>query len=140
MDVFVTGTEMVRDVRLGGFLGAEPKDDKPKQALFWRSGKTVDALAGNLAGMKSLLEASRLGEALAPDMRWIEKSALFEFDNAARAAAAANGPIAEVLADPEKRKALAYFGVVTSSLSEIFGTRMSGALGLTAGFSSLDGD
>ena len=50
MDVFVTGTELVRDVRLGGFLGKEAKDDKPRQALFWRSGKTVDALAGNLAG------------------------------------------------------------------------------------------
>ena len=50
------------------------------------------------------------------------------------------GPIADVLADPDKRAKLAYFGLVTSSLSEIFGTQMSGALGLTAGFSSLDGD
>ena len=90
--------------------------------------------------MKSLLEASRLGEALAPDMTWIEQSALFEFGNAAKAAAAANGPIGDVLADPERRGRLAYFGVVTSSLSEIFGARMTEALGLTAGFSSLDGD
>jgi predicted lipoprotein len=140
MDVFVTGFELVRDVRLGGFLGKEPKNDKPKQALFWRSGKTVDALAGNLAGMKALFEASHLGDAVSADMAWIEKSALFEFGNAANAAAAADGPIAEVLADPERRGKLAYFGVVTSSLSEIFGVRLSGELGLTAGFSSLDGD
>ena len=66
--------------------------------------------------------------------------ALFEFSNAANAAAAAQGAIADVLADPEKRAKLAYFGLVTSSLSDIFGTQMSGALGLTAGFSSLDGD
>jgi predicted lipoprotein len=65
---------------------------------------------------------------------------LFEFGNAANAASAADGPIADVLADPEKRSKLAYFGLVTSSLSNIFGTQMSGALGLTAGFSSLDGD
>ena len=140
MGAFVTGTELVRDVRLGGFLGKEAKDDKPRQALFWRSGKTVDALAGNLAGMKALLEASKLAGALPADQAWMGKEALFEFSNAANAAAAAQGPIADVLADPEKRSKLAYFGLVTSSLSNIFGTQMSGALGLTAGFSSLDGD
>ncbi len=140
MDVFVTGTELVRDVRLGGFLGKEAKDDKPRQALFWRSGKTVDALAGNLAGMKALLEASKLAGALPADQAWMGKEALFEFCNAANAAAGAEGPIADVLADPDKRAKLAYFGLVTSSLSNIFGTQMSGALGLTAGFSSLDGD
>jgi predicted lipoprotein len=140
MGVFVTGTELVRDVRLGGFLGREAKDDKPRQALFWRSGKTVDALAGNLAGMKALLEASKLAGALPADQAWMGKEAVFEFSNAANAAAAAQGPIADVLADPEKRSKLAYFGLVTSSLSNIFGTQMSGALGLTAGFSSLDGD
>jgi len=140
MDVFVTGTELVRDVRLGGFLGKEAKGDKPKQALFWRSGKTVDALAGNLAGMNSLLEASKLARALPGDQAWMGKEALFEFSNAANAAKAADGPIADVLADPDRRGKLAYFGLVTSSLSDIFGTQMSGALGLTAGFSSLDGD
>lgn len=140
MDVFITGTELVRDVRLGGFLGKEAKDDKPKQALFWRSGKTVDALAGNLYGMKALLEASKLAGALPADQAWMGNEALFEFSNAANAASAADGPIADVLADPDKRAKLAYFGLVTSSLSNIFGTQMSGALGLTAGFSSLDGD
>jgi predicted lipoprotein len=140
MDVFVTGTELVRDVRLGGFLGKEAKDDKPRQALFWRSGKTIDALAGNLAGMKALLEASKLAGALPADQAWMENEALFEFSNAQNAAAAADGPIADVLADPDKRAKLAYFSLVTSSLSNIFGTQMSGALGLTAGFSSLDGD
>jgi len=140
MDVFVTGTELVRDVRLGGFLGKETTADKPKQALFWRSGKTVDALSGNLAGMRDLFAASHLADALPPEAAYMGPSALFEFGNAAKAAGAASGPIAEVLADPNKRSKLAYFGIVTSSLSDIFGTQMSGALGLTAGFSSLDGD
>ncbi len=140
MDVFVTGTELVRDVRLGGFLGKEAKDDKPRQALFWRSGRTMDALAGNLDGMRALLEASGLSGALPADQGWMGKEAFFEFSNAAKAAAGARGPITDVLADPEKRAKLAYFGLVTSSLSDIFGTQMSGALGLTSGFSSLDGD
>jgi len=140
MDVFVTGTELVRDVRLGGFLGKDSASDKPRQALFWRSGKTVDSLAGNMAGMRDLLEASHLADALPAEAAYMGPSALFEFGNAAKAAEAADGPIAEVLADPDRRSKLAYFGIVTSSLSDIFGTQMSGALGLTAGFSSLDGD
>lgn len=140
MDVFVTGFELVRDVRLGGFLGEAPADDKPRQALFWRSGKTIDAIAANLAGMEALLEASGLGKAVREEALWIESSALFEFGNAARAAAAANGPVADVLDDPARREKLVYLGLVTSGLSDIFGTSLSGELGLTAGFSSLDGD
>ena len=46
----------------------------------------------------------------------------------------------EVLADPERRGKLSYFKLVTTSLSELFGKRLSAELGLTAGFSSLDGD
>ena len=140
MDVFVTGFELVRDVRVGGFLGETPDKDKPKQALLWRSGKTIDSIAANLAGMEALFEASGLGAAVRDDARWIGNSARFEFGNAANAAAAANGPIADVLADPARREKLAYLGLVTSSLSDIFGTSLSGELGLTAGFSSLDGD
>jgi len=140
MDVFVTGTELVRDIRLGGFLGKDAAGDKPKQALFWRSGKTVDALAGNLAGMRDLLEASHLADALPAEATYMGKSALFELSNAADAARGVDGAIADVLADPDRRAKLVYFGLVTSSLSDIFGTQMSGALGLTAGFSSLDGD
>jgi len=140
MDVFITGTELVRDVRLGGFLGKEAKDDKPKQALFWRSAQTVPALAGNMSGMRDLLEASKMAGALPVDQAFLGPSALFEFSNAAHALSGLDGPIADVLAYPEKRAKLAYFGLVTSSLSDIFGTQMSGALGLTAGFSSLDGD
>lgn len=140
LDVFVNGLELVRDVRLGGFLGKSATEDRPKQALFWRSGNTANSLAANMAGMNSLFEASGLAGAMPADADWIAKSIRFEFDNALDAAAAAQGPIADVLADPARRGKLDYFGVVTSSLSELFGVRLSGELGLTAGFSSLDGD
>lgn len=140
LDVFVTGLEMERDVRIGGFLGEAAEKDKPKQALFWRSGQTIQSLAGNLSGMKALFDTSGLAEALPDDKKWIAKSIDFEFNNALNALASANGPIEDVLADPAKRGRLTYTGVVTSSLSELFGTRLSAEFGLTAGFSSLDGD
>lgn len=140
VDVFITGTEMVRDVRFGGFLGREAGEDKPRRALFWRSGKTMDALAGNLDGMRELLEASKLADLLPDDKASVGKEAFFDFGNAAKAASSVDGPVADMLADPAKRAKIAYFRTVTSTLSTIFGTKMAGALGLTAGFSSLDGD
>lgn len=140
LDVFVTGLEMERDVRIGGFLGEAAEKDKPKQALFWRSGQTIPSLAGNLSGMKALFDISGLAEALPADKKWIAKSINFEFNNALNALASANEPIEDVLADSAKRGRLTYTGVITSSLSELFGTRLSAEFGLTAGFSSLDGD
>jgi predicted lipoprotein len=140
LEVFVNGLELIRDQRLGGFLGSDDKADKPRQALLWRSGKTADTLAANMESLKALFDASGIGPALPETSRWIARSTDFEFNNAIKAAEAAKGPVAETLADHEKRGKLAYFGVVTSSLSELLGTRLSAKLGLTAGFSSLDGD
>lgn len=139
LGVIVEGLELVRDQRLG-FLGAADADDKPKQALFWRSGLTVDNIASDLAGLSHLFEASRLADAVPADQAWIAASIRFEFTNAARAAEGAHGPIEEALEDPARREALAYLRIVTKSLNELFGTRLAAQLGLTAGFSSLDGD
>lgn len=140
LEVYVNGLELVRDVRVGGFLGKEASADKPKQALYWRSEGTATSLGGNLAGMKALFDASHFGSLLPDDSQWIAQSIDFEFANGQNAAAGITGPIDAALADADKRAKLTYFGVVTSSLSELFGTRLSSALGLTAGFSSLDGD
>lgn len=140
LEIFVTGLEMERDMRIGGFLGDTQAKDKPKQALFWRSSQTVAMLSGNLSGMKALFDISGLAQALPDDQRWIAKSIDFEFNNGLNALASADEPIEDVLADPAKRGRLTYASVVTSSLSELFGTRLSGEFGLTAGFSSLDGD
>lgn len=139
LGVYVDGLELVRDQRLG-FLGATTTDDRPKQALFWRSGLTVENLAGDLAGLARLFEASGIADRLPADQAWIASSIRFEFANAARAAEGVHGSIDEVLRDPARRDAVAYLGIVTSSLSELFGTRLAPVLGLTAGFSSLDGD
>lgn len=140
LEVYVNGLELVRDVRVNGFLGKDAASDKPKQALYWRSQGTSASLGGNISGMKALFDASRFGSLLPDDFQWVAQSIGFEFTNAQNAAAAVTGPIDAALADAEKRGKLGYFGVVTSSLSELFGTRLAGALGLTAGFSSLDGD
>jgi predicted lipoprotein len=140
LDILIHGLEMVRDVRINGFLGEDADSDRPKQAIFWRSGATTASIAANLRGMRKLFEASRLAGLPPQDATWIADSIGFEFDNAESALEAADGPVAEMLADPARWEKLAYVRLVTSSLSELFGVRLAGALGLTAGFSSLDGD
>lgn len=141
IDALVHGLEMIRDVRLNGFLGETADNDKPRGALFWRSRKTVDSVAGNLDGLARLFEASGLARALPKDAEWIASSVAFEFANARNALAPLSAmPIDKVLADEEMRGKLAYARLVTSSLSDIIGRHLTGALGLTAGFSSLDGD
>jgi predicted lipoprotein len=140
MGVFINELEMVRDVRLNGFFGADPETDKPKQAIYWRSGNTTASLAANLDGMDHLFTVSRIGDALSPEAHWMADSTHILLSNGAADARAATGPIGEALADPERRAKLDHFALVTSTLSGLIGTRMTAEFGLTAGFSSLDGD
>lgn len=141
LDVFVNGLELVRDVRLNGFLGKTAEEDRPRLALFWRSGATAASLAANLEALKALFDASGLDTRLSPNSSWIAQSIDFEFDNAIAAAKAASGKAPDAtLATPDLRGKLDYLRVVTSSLSELFGKRLAGEFGITSGFSSLDGD
>lgn len=139
-NVFVHGLEMIRDVRLNGFLGQTEKDDKPKQAIYWRSGATVISIRANLDGLRALLDASGLAGRLPADSQWIAQSISFEFDNAEHMTDIAAGPILEVLQDEKKRGGLVVTRLITSHLSELFGVTLADKLGLSAGFSSLDGD
>lgn len=138
--VFINELEMIRDVRLKGFLGAKPDADRPKQAIYWRSRNTTISLAGNLTGIDQLFQASKLGDALPADARWMAESIHIQLANGVATAKSANGPIDKALADPALRDKLEHFALITSSLSTLIGTRMTAEFGLTAGFSSLDGD
>ncbi|MDN2579599.1 imelysin family protein [Aquibium sp. ELW1220] len=141
LDTMIHGLELVRDVRINGFLGEDAADDKPKQALFWRSGETIAALRGNLASIAGLMEASDMAAHLPEDRRWIVGSARFELANASRALETLDGrSVADILADPDLRAKLDYVRLVTSSLSDVIGRQLSAEFGLTVGFSSLDGD
>lgn len=140
MDVGVHGLEQVRDVRLNGFLGAKPDADKPKSAIFWRSGQTIPSLAGNLAAMHKLLQVSRVADLVSADGGWIRGAIDYEFGNAAAITKDLSQPVDTLLGDPASRAKLEFLRVATSSLSGLIGQRLTGDIGLTVGFSSLDGD
>lgn len=138
--VFINELDQIRDVRLKGFLGAKPDADKPKQAIYWRSRNTTNSLAANLSGIDRLFEASKIGDALPTDAKWMAGSIHIQLTNGMATARSVTGPIDEALADPALRDKLDHFALITSSLSTLIGTRMTAEFGLTAGFSSLDGD
>lgn len=134
------GTEAVRDQRLLPFLGRDGAAPKPRSALFWRSDMTVPSIVANFEGLQALLEKSRIAEAVPADQLWVANSASFEFGNAERAGKAVTAPLEQALEDPRQKKALDYLVIVTQSLDTILGENLAAALGLSVGFSSLDGD
>ena len=134
------GTEAIRDQRLLPFLGRDGAAPKPKSALFWRSGMTVPSITANFEGLEVLLEKSRIAEATTADNLWVGNSAAFEFGNAERAGKVVTEPVEQALDDPRQKKALDYLVIVTQSLDTILGENLAAALGLSVGFSSLDGD
>jgi predicted lipoprotein len=138
--VLAHGTEAIRDQRLLPFIGRDGAAPKPKSALFWRSGMTVPSINANFAGLEALLKGSRIAEAVTSENAWIADSTQFELANATRAGALVTDPVEAALADEKQMRALGYLVILTQSLDTLFGENLSAALGLSVGFSSLDGD
>lgn len=134
------GVEQIRDQRLLPFLGRDGAAAKPKSALFWRSGLTAGSVAGNFEGLQALFQGSGLDVAGGAENAWVANTGGFEFRNAQRALALLTKPVEAALEDPKQRHAYDYLVLVTQSLGTILGENLPAALGLSVGFSSLDGD
>jgi hypothetical protein len=133
------GLEAVRDQRLLPFLGTDGKA-KPKSALFWRSVLTVPSIAANFDGLNRLLTASELVNYAPSENATIGTEAAAEFARAAASAATVSGPLDAALADPAQVAALNGLVESTRTLAKLLGDDLPAALGLSVGFSSLDGD
>jgi predicted lipoprotein len=134
------GIEATRDTRLNPFLATAERAARPKEALFWRSGLTLEMLRANVDGMRRLLGVSGIARAVAQKDAGLDNSIDFEFGNAVRALDLVTSPVAEAVADDKQVAALNYLVIVTGSLQALIGEQLSAALGLSVGFSSLDGD
>ena len=134
------GTDVIRDQRLSPILSLATGTPKPKSALFWRSGMTAAALGANFTGMRDFFRAAKFPEALAGPNAWIAKGTEFEFAGAIAAAAEVTGPMETAVASSEGLLGLKQMYVSTGSLDTLIGDNLGAALGLTIGFSQLDGD
>lgn len=130
------GLEAVRDTRINPFIAKDGGKANPKLALFWRSGLTVDMLRANMHGLRDLFTVSGVGVTDPGLANSIE----FEFGNADRALNLVTSALEEAVVDDSQAHALDYLVIVTGSLQTMIGEQLSAALGLSVGFSSLDGD
>jgi predicted lipoprotein len=129
------GIEAVRDTRINPFIAKGDGKANPKQALFWRSNQTLPMLRANLDGLRRLIELS--GIVTDPALS-LEITAAFA--RAEAAIVAVTSPVEEAVADPAQSAALADLVTATQDLQRLIGEDLSATLGLSVGFSSLDGD
>lgn len=134
------GIEAVRDQRINPFVASADAEAKPKQALFWRSGATMPMIRANIDGMHKLVQVSGMAQAVGEADKGLDNSIEFEFANAGRALDLITLPVEQAVADEKQAQALRYLVLVTGSLQAMIGEQLSTALGLSVGFSSLDGD
>jgi len=138
--VLTLGTDTIRDQRISPILSLTTGTPKPRLALFWRSGMTVRAIEANFTGLRDFFRAAKFDQALGPGSDWIADNVEFEFRGALEAAAEVTGPIDVAVADPKGLLGLKQMYVSTGSLDTLLGDNIGAALGLSSGFSTLDGD
>lgn len=134
------GAETLRDRHLKPFLAGPEKAASRKLAVFWRSGLTLVFVRANIEAMHALAVPTGLTRAVDEKDKWLVSSVDFEFRNALRALDGVTLPLAEALDNQEQAAALDYLVLVTGALQSVVGEQLSAALGLSVGFSSLDGD
>lgn len=129
------GVEAIRDSRVNPFIAGGDGRASPKLALFWRSNRTIPMLRANLDGLRQLVTYSGVvaDAALAAQIT-------AAFDRAEVALDTVTAPVEEAVTDPIQAAALADFVEATRQLQTLIGEDLSATLGLSVGFSSLDGD
>ncbi|OXT01597.1 hypothetical protein B7H23_01070 [Notoacmeibacter marinus] len=140
LGAFTNGFELIADTRIAPFFGTGAAAARPKAAAWWRSGLTDRALAQNLDGLRVLFDAAGMARLLPAEDSNLASETRFEFASAQRALSGIDEPLPELVQTEEKRQPVTYLLIVTQSLRDLFAERFANAIGLVAGFSSLDGD
>lgn len=140
LGILIHSTEFIAEQRIRPFAGDTAEAARPKRAAFWRSGLTRRSLHANFDGMEELFKLSGMVELLPPGTGVDERLVEFEFANVRRALDTSSLPLPDAAADSAERKSVLYLLIVTRAIRMLFAQRMAAGLGLSAGFSSLDGD
>lgn len=138
--VMAHGLEMIRDQRILPFLGRGGAEPKPKSALFWRSNQTMSSILANFAALRALLEGSDIWEYAPTEQFWIGEQAMAEFDSVAIYGSGVTGSVEAAMADPTQVDRVSDIVISSQVLGKLTGEDLPAALGLSVGFSSLDGD
>lgn len=140
LEILPDGYELIVETRLQPFIGESPAEANPKRALFWRSGHTRSLLKGNLEGLAALAERSGALEGLSGESAALAGNLPLESRRAIDALDALGEAPPRAAETAEGHGRLAYLVVLCRSLRDVSRRGVLGAYGLSAGFSSLDGD
>lgn len=138
--VMAHGVEAIRDQRILPFLGRDGAAPKPKSALFWRSNQTLPSILANFDGLRRLLVDSDIWERAPNEQYWIGEQAMAEFDKVVIEGAGVTGTVEAAMADTAQRDLVTNLVGSSQVLGKLAGEDLPAALGLSVGFSSLDGD
>ena len=138
--IFIHGLEATRDLRLNPALGESIEKAAPKTLIYPRANLAKASLQANFAGLETLYAASDIAGLLPPDKQAIGTAISAEFAKADGIFAAMTVPLPDAVGDPTQRPAVADILTLTHALQKQFAEQLAPALGLSAGFSSLDGD
>jgi predicted lipoprotein len=130
--------ELVGAMKIGAVIGATPDAAKPRLAPFWRSGETVPAMLGNLAGVKAVL-----GEPLRDllgENAFLVDSAHFQIETADKALADVPADWEAAARDPAARERLRFAAIQIGGAQRVIALQIMPALGLSRGFNAADGD
>ncbi len=140
LGVFITTTELIADTRIRPFFGKDLASAKPNAAPFWRSALTARSIIAATEGMEQLFDVSEIATLLDHSVAIEASSVKFEFTNIKNTIRNLGMPMHEAATDAAKRSSLNYLLIVFRSVLRINTNRLAGGLGLSAGFSPLDGD
>jgi predicted lipoprotein len=129
----IEGLKFDEEVRLGRPLGSFDRP-RPERAEAWRSGRSLRNLELSLEAERALAD---LMAGAAPDSR---DALLGAFDRALETADTLDDPVFAGVADPEGRLRVEILQQQIRAIVEAGRADLGPALGVAAGFNSLDGD
>ncbi|WP_238245213.1 imelysin family protein, partial [Methylobacterium iners] len=129
--------EAVEDAKLATVLGKGPDGARPLLAEGWRAGRSLRAIALNLAAAEAFTRAALSHE---PErLRAVEAGAATA-RSVADGLAAGSAELGALAADPKGRGRLVLLRDAVASARAVCGPAYAEALGITIGFNSRDGD
>jgi uncharacterized protein len=140
LGTLVRGIETVSEKRVRVFYAEDGKLANARKAIYWRSGHTMDSVAGNLEGLQTIWENSRMQGIIRGDASAITTNINFDFKTAINTARKLDVPVDEMLADEKMRSRLEFLIMTMADLQARLNNDYGRAMGLAAGFTFSDGD
>ncbi|MHA7775852.1 imelysin family protein [Roseibium sp. M-1] len=139
-NALVTGLIIVRDQDIEPALGGSREKARANRFPFSRSGNSAVYLSSELLGLHDAIEGLDLKDLTPEEFTWIFGTLDFEFKNAQTLLDALHPPLRETFEEGEAYDKVVVLAITVSSLQKTVGQELAGALGLSGGFNSLDGD